>query len=101
LMDRNLPRVIIGDQPTDANVFDTISEHIQNTYGVNKIDASYFLFQGEISNNAFSSNQDMIQILLNNNLTKDISEISDILNVPYLQKSEKKYFICFPKDCGV
>ena len=61
----------------------------------------YLIFEGEISNNAFSSSDDMVQILLNSGETKDISEVSDILNVPYLQKSEKKYFICFPKDCGV
>jgi HD superfamily phosphohydrolase len=101
LINRNLPRVIIGDQKTEINILENIAMQIQNSYGVSKEQTSSFLFQGEISNNAFSSSDDMIQILLNNNQTKDISEISDILNVPYLQKSEKKYFICFPKDCGV
>jgi uncharacterized protein len=101
LINRNLAKVIISDQQTEKSILDNISGQIQKSYGVNSNDTSFFLFQGEISNNAFSSNEDMIQILLNNNETKDISEISDILNVPYLQKSEKKYFICYPKDCGV
>jgi HD superfamily phosphohydrolase len=101
LINRNLPRVIISDQQTDIAVLEKISAQIQNSYKVNKNDTAYFLFQGVISNNAFSSREDMIQILLNNNETKNISEISDILNVPYLQKPEKKYFLCYPKDCGV
>jgi uncharacterized protein len=101
LINRNIPRVVISDQQTEKTVLDKISDQIQNSYGVTGSDTSFFLFQGEISNNAFSSSEDMIQILLNNNVTKDISEISDILNVPYLQKAEKKYFLCYPKDCGV
>jgi len=101
LINRNLPKVIISDQQAEKPVLESISQKIEKSYGVNSNETRYFLFQGEISNNAFSSSEDMIQILLNNNETKDISEISDILNVPYLQKAEKKYFLCYPKDCGV
>lgn len=99
LINRNLPRVLISDQPFEANFLKQIFSSVQNKYLINKDDAGFFVFNGEISNNAFSSSEDMIQILLNNSETKDISEISDILNVRYLQRSEKKYFLCFPKEC--
>lgn len=99
LLNRNLPRVLISDQPFDDEGFKKILHSVQNKYNISATDTGYFLFNGEISNNAFSSSEDMIQILLNNNETNDISEISDILNVRYLQRSEKKYFLCFPKDC--
>jgi len=101
LINRNLPKVKIIDQLVDPRKLDQISENICMRYDLTKEDSLYFIFIGEISNNAFSSSEGMVQILMNNGETKDISEVSDILNVPYLQKSEKKYFICFPKDCGV
>lgn len=99
LINRNLPRVLISDQPFDDKTIEQISSNIKKIYSIASDEIEYFLFKGEISNNAFSSSEDMIKILLNNNETKDISEISDILNVRYLQKAEKKYFLCFPKDC--
>jgi uncharacterized protein len=99
LINRNLPRVLISDQPFNDNYIEQIADNIRNKYLISAEDVEYLLFKGVISNNAFSSSEDMIKILLNNNETKDISEISDILNVRYLQKAEKKYFICFPKDC--
>jgi uncharacterized protein len=99
LIQRNLPRVLIGDQPFSTAYIDKISNNIKFRYSITDIEMENFLFQGEISNNAFSRSEDMIQIMINNHETKDISEISDILNVRYLQQSEKKYFLCFPKEC--
>jgi uncharacterized protein len=99
LINRNLPRVLISDQPFDREILEQISQSIMKKYLIRSDDINFFLFNGEISNNAFSSSEDMIQILLNSNETKDISEISDILNVRYLQRSEKKYYLCFPKEC--
>ena len=101
LLDRKLPSVRISEQPPDEELTARIKEQIIQCYALSPEEAGYHMFTGEISNNAFSSREDMIQILTGKNETKDISEVSDILNIPYLQKAEKKYFLCFPKDCGV
>jgi HD superfamily phosphohydrolase len=101
LTNRNLPKVRISEQPSDKSTLSKITNCICKKFNLSEAESRYFLFTGELSNSAFSGSNDMIQILLNNDEIKDISEVSDILNVPYLQKTEKKYFICFPKDCGV
>ncbi len=101
LIGRKLPLVIINEDKPKKELVSTIENNIIKTYGLSKEEASFLLVTGEISNSAFSSIDDMIQILVDKNETKDLSEVSDILNVPYLQRSEKKYFICFPKNCGV
>lgn len=101
LVDRKLPMVKISEQQVDKTRVDRIKQQIMIRYNVSDEEAEYLIFEGEISNNAFSSREDMIQILINKNETKDIAEVSDILNIPYLQRPEKKYFLCFPKDCGV
>jgi uncharacterized protein len=101
LINRKLPTVKISDQPTDPDQIIKIKKKISEKYKVSGPELEYLIASGELSNSAYSSHEDMIQILTNRSETKDISEVSDILNVPYLQKSEKKYFICYPKDCGV
>ena len=101
LINRNLPGVKISDQPFSDEVVNLIGKKIESHYGVQPADSEHLITCGELSNSAFSSHDDMIQILSGKDEIKDISKVSDILNVPYLQKSEKKYFICYPKDCGV
>jgi HD superfamily phosphohydrolase len=101
LINRKLPKVRISDQPSTSDQLNSIRKNIMGKFGVGEVETDYLLSAGELSNSAYSSREDMIQILTNKSETKDISEVSDILNVPYLQKSEKKYFICYPKECGV
>jgi uncharacterized protein len=100
LINRKLPRVEILDQPIPETGKSKMVEQIRNRYHLAEDEIEFLLSAGELSNSAFSSRADMIQILTGKNETKDISEVSDILNVPYLQRSEKKYFICYPKEDG-
>jgi HD superfamily phosphohydrolase len=101
MVNRKLPAVKISDRPVSGEYIKKLEHQIIKTYDIDSSQVSYLISSGELSNSAFSSHEDMIQIISNNNEIQDISKVSDILNVPYLQKSEKKYFICYPKDCGV
>ena len=96
LINRSLPVVRITDQPSQA-----IRANIATKYKLEPNDIDYLISKGEISNNAYTSRDDMIQILMSHNEIRDISEVSDILNDPYIERPEKKYFLCYPKDCGV
>jgi uncharacterized protein len=100
-IERKLPKIWISEQPQGKEIVTGIMNKIQGLFNFNRSEAEYFLYEGIISNSAFSGKEDMIQIMMNNSETKDISEVSDILNIPYLQKSETKYFICYPKECAV
>jgi hypothetical protein len=101
IMHRKLLAVQITEQAMDEDAFAAIRQNTMKNYEIDEAEASYFLPRGEISNSAFSSSEDMIKIHFGNDMIKDISEVSDILNVPYLHHTEKKYFICYPKGCGV
>lgn len=100
-IDRKLPKVIISEQPPEKELVSEIKKRIQGLFKFTSNETEYFIHVGEISNNAFSGKEDMIQIKMSESEIKEISEVSDILNIPYLQRSETKYFICFPKECGV
>lgn len=100
-IERKLPKVWIREQPHAEETVSQIKKNIRESLELNSAEAEYFVQEGIISNSAFSGRNDMIQILMNKSETKDISEVSDILNIPYLQQSETKYYLCFPKECGV
>ena len=64
--------------------------------GITKKEASYFVFKGDISNQAYNKNQP-IKILNKNGNIEDIVLASDQLNLQALSKPVKKFFICYPK----
>jgi hypothetical protein len=60
------------------------------------------VFSDEISNYTYNINEDdKIQIMYNNNMIEDVTEASDILEVTTLNKTVKKYFLTYPKECGI
>ena len=101
LLNRVLPAVIITDQSASEKIKQEIRNNIQSEYGIRNDEINFLISEGEISNSAFSGRNDMIKIQMTKEDIRDISEVSDILNDPYLQKSEKKHFLCYPKECGV
>jgi HD superfamily phosphohydrolase len=101
IINRKLPKVWISEQPQNKEFVEKIINRIQGLFKFDSNETEYFIHSGKISNSAFSGKEDMIQIMMSGSEIKDIAKVSDILNVPYLQQSEIKYFICFPKECGV
>lgn len=101
IMYRRLFNVTITEQPVDAKLVSDIRKKICQTYRISIEESEYFLIQGIVSNNAFGGSEDMIKILFGSGQVKDLAEVSDILNVTYLKSAEKKYYICYPKECGL
>ena len=70
---------------------------IQQKYDVSKEDASYFLINGELINNAYNKYNENIQILQKSGKIEDVKDASDI-NLSALTKTVRKFFLCFPKE---
>jgi len=97
LLNRNLLKVKLKKKPIPS---DRLEKHIlklQKKYDISKAEASYFVFSGEISNVAYSSEGDKIQIVHRNGKTSDVAKASDQLNLKALSKEVTKYYICYPK----
>ena len=96
IVDRNLLKVEIHDNAVSKI---DISKHINklmNSSGLSEKEASYFVFKGDISNQAYNINQP-IKILNKKGVIEDIVKASDQLNLQALSKPVKKFFICYPK----
>ncbi len=102
---RNLARMIVNRELLRIEIYDTKvrEEHRMNMMidfmtatGLYKKDAVYFVFTGEISNQAYNKKKP-IKILTRKGKLKDIAKASDQLNLQALSKPVTKHFICYPK----
>ena len=68
------------------------------TYDISVKEASYFVFTGQISNQAYQLKNQSINVLYKNGKIGDIIKTSDQLNLRALSKPTTKYYICYPKE---
>ena len=73
------------------------ADELMQKYYISKVEADYFVFQGEITNQAYQSKKQNINILLKSGKIKDIVKASDQLNLKALSKPVTKYYMCYPK----
>ena len=66
-------------------------------YSISKEEADYFVFSGEITNVAYQSKKQHINIQLKSGKIKYIVKASDQLNLEALSKPVTKYYMCYPK----
>ena len=98
IINRNLLKIKIKKKKIkDKNLNDHIDSLIEK-YGVTKAEADYFVFTGEISNQAYQQKKQNINILYKNGKIEDIVKASDQLNLKALSKPVTKYYICYPKQ---
>jgi len=100
IINRKLFKIKITDQPIAAEKVATLQKMVTSDYGIDEKDSHYFVFQGDITNNAYESESQNIFILFNSGEKADISEASDI-DLAALSKTVTKHFLCYPKELHV
>ncbi|MGV8135845.1 MAG: HD domain-containing protein [Mangrovibacterium sp.] len=100
LVNRKLFRVMLRDRPFKRGTMDKIRERIMKRFEIDEAELDYFFVQDSITNNAYVSGDDRINILFKTGKVKEISEASDI-NLSSLSQTVRKYFICYPKELDI
>ena len=98
LLDRKLYKIIISDVPFEPSFLEKIKNDFLNLDEINEDNLSYFVVDGTISNEAYLSEKQAINILTKNKLVVDIADASDLPTIKALSKVVKKYYICWAKD---
>ncbi|MDG1238637.1 MAG: HD domain-containing protein [Flavobacteriales bacterium] len=96
LINRNLLKVQISSKKFSSEKLEKIKLSHQKNLGITAEEINYFVFQKEMTNNAYDPRKDKIKILFNNGLIKDITLASDNLNISALSKPVKKYYLFAP-----
>lgn len=97
LVNRQLFRTHLSKTPFSEDFIEERKSLIAKKLGISKDDASFLVFSESTSNSAYSLDMGSIGILLKNGETKDITEVSDDLDVSFYTKNIVKYFVCYPK----
>ena len=71
---------------------------VSERYGISGEDLNYFIYSDQISNYAYSPEDEHIHILYPGSVLRDIAEASDLLDISVLSKTFRKYFLYYPKD---
>jgi uncharacterized protein len=97
LINRNLYKIRLQKQPFEETELLIVKNELAKRLNLSFDDTEYFAFSGEITNNAYSTVDDRINIMYNNGNLIDIADASDMLNVSVLSKMVKKNYICIYK----
>ena len=98
ILERELLKIKFHKKKVKASDLQKHITRLKIKYNINDVEASYFVFNGEVMNQAYELKKDNIKILLKNGRVQDIVNISDHLNLKALSKLVTKYYICYPKD---
>ena len=80
---------------------ENLVKHIDNLvtkYNITEDEAAYFVFTGNITNQAYQLKKQSINILYKTGKIADIVKTSDLLSLKALSKPVTKHYICYPKD---
>ncbi len=97
LIERKLFKIRIEDQPFKESEIAALKAQWQ-LKGISEQDAFYYIFTGEITNSAYKSGEEKINILLKNGTIRDVRDASDQLRLSVYSESIRKYFLCYPKE---
>ena len=98
LVQRDLYKVEITNEPPDRQFVTQLTERAINKYGITAHEASYFVFEDSIGNDAYKPGDGDIRILMKDGTIKDITVASDNSNLEALSKTVKKYILCYKKE---
>ncbi|WP_111307322.1 HD domain-containing protein [Confluentibacter sediminis] len=98
IINRNLLKIKLKNKKIKEEELKSHIQHVMDRLKLTKKEAEYFVFMGEISNQAYQLNHHSINILHKSGKIEDIVKASDQLNVKALAKPVTKYFICYPKE---
>lgn len=101
LVNRHLFRIELQNEAFENHKIQDVSQATMKKYKLSESELQYFVFSDETSNYTYHPGTDNINILLKDGRLKDITEVSDQLNIHLLSKPTTKYFLCYPKDLGL
>jgi HD superfamily phosphohydrolase len=98
IINRDLLKIKIKNKKISNNKLQSETQNLMVKHSISEAEAAYFVFTGEISNQAYKTTSQNINILMKTGKVQDVVKASDQLNLKALSKTVTKYYICYPKD---
>ena len=97
LLNRDLLKIKLKKKPISKSKIKLKKTALISRYKFSEEEASYFVFDGIISNQAYKMDIDTINLLTKSGKVVDVAKASDQLNIKALSKKVVKYYLCYPK----
>lgn len=97
LVDRDLYKVELQNTPFKEEKIAALKKETRKKLNLNEKEAGYFIFTGNVTNDAYRADKIRINILFKDGTVRDIADASDQLSIDVLAKTVKKYYLCFLK----
>lgn len=98
LTTRNLFRCILQREPFNHEKVNEKRKRIMKLFKCSEEDASCFIFSDITTNSAYTPDFGPIRILMKDGGVKDLSEVSDQLDISFHSHMVSKHFLCYPKE---
>lgn len=95
LINRNLFKIEVVPEPTTIEQNKKYLNRYMDKWNLSEHEAEYFIGSRTVSTNVYNEKDNSIDILYNNGEIKNISDISDLLNVQLLSKKAEKYYFAY------
>lgn len=97
LLNRDLLSIEIQNQEFSKDKIKNAKKDLMLKHNINESEASYFVFTGQITNQAYSMEKETINLYTKSGKVIDVANASDQFNLKALSKKVIKNYMCFPK----
>jgi hypothetical protein len=101
LLHRNLFRIRLTLEPTKKSDIDKVRTGIAKTFHVLRGETNYLFSHGVVSNEAYVSDGQTIDVLTKSGEVLDIAHASDLPSIKAISKIVKKNYLCWPKNVSL
>ena len=98
IINRKLLKIKLKNKAIKKQSLDKHIDKLISNHNITLEEAEFFVFKGDISNQAYQLKHQGINILHKSGKIQDIVKASDQLNLKALSKPVTKYYICYPKE---
>ncbi len=95
LVDRNLFKIELQNNAFKDDKISSLKNNAKKQLGLSDKESNYFVFTGNVTNDAYRADKIRINILAKDGTVRDIADASDQLSIDVLAKTVKKHFLCY------
>lgn len=95
LVDRNLFKIELQNNAFKDDKISSLKNNAKKQLGLSDKESNFFVFTGNVTNDAYRADKIRINILAKDGTVRDISDASDQLSIDVLAKTVKKHFLCY------
>ncbi len=101
ILHREIFQIQLTQSPIKKTEAEKVRQAIQKEFGVLQKDASFYFSHGSVSNEAYISGGQPINVLMKNGKLLDIAQASDLPTIQAMSKIVKKNYLCWPKNLSL